>query len=406
MIWKKAQVKYLMTGLILLLSGCGKSPEVSVREGITFADSVVSDREYESEMMDDDEMDPNEVIKKDGIASSMETEIRSEISTLKINAQINHLSAGSKAFTGTVKLHSINVDHMLELFFGDSSHAQRIDREIYEQDESANENVNSTETGETAESVDYHFLPDNESVGLWVLMNEDHSKETARFSIDHKGSLSYINLELEEAYPSKYPGNTPSNTTMREEPPVETDAPSTSLTREDAIRQLQNIINRMEGPEIEVVRCLAFQDINGKGYYQLEFVPIFQGVPLSNDIPSMMDTIFGRAVMTEEGLMELVGNFMIKYEDLRESGELLTDDEIVEALTAYINNGRIIATPDVPVCKINLEYITKYDEEEIRVIPVWRLYFDEEKVGNIDVTEYSTGGIGINAIDGTLEFTY
>ncbi len=384
--WEKVPGKYLVMGIILIISGCEKRPEVSIRDEISFADSVVRDREYESEMMGSDE--------QENIAASIETEIVSEISTMKIEAQIDNFPSECEAFTGIIEYKTINIDNVYRILFGDTYNNQIND--ISEKDSS------DYEKGENAETVESHFSSDVEQVGTWTLMDKNNWKEIAELSIDKNGTLAYINLELNEKYPN--------NTSISVEPLGETDAPDTVLTRKEATNKLLDIIKKMEGPEIEVINCLAYQDANGKGYYQLSFVPMFQGIALTNDLPAFsnnsISTIFGRAIITEDGLMELIGNFMIEYRGVKSAGKILTDDEIVEALTAYINNGRIITTPEVPVYQIKFEYLTKFIEGEINVIPVWHLYFDEEKTGNVDITEFLAGGIGIAANDGELEFAY
>lgn len=386
--WEKVLGKYLLIGIMLTITGCEKRPEVSIREGIAFADSAVSDRKHEFVMIENN--------KEENIATSIDTEIVSEISTMKIKAQINSFPVECEAFTGIVKCKTINIDNMYEILFGDM-----LGNQINSDDISENDGAN-IEKEESVEPVDSHFLLNGEHVGTWTLMDENNRKEIAELSIDENGILAYINLELNEKYPN--------NTSISVEPLGETDAPNTALTREEAINKLLDIINKMEGPEIEVINCLAYQDTKGKGYYELSFVPIFQGIALTNDLPTFSNnsiaTIFGRAVITEDGLMELIGNFMIKYKDIKNTGNILTEEEIIEVLTSYINNGKIITTSEVPVCQIKFEYLTKYMKGEITVIPIWRLYFDEEKLGNIDTTEFLAGGIGIDANNGELEFAY
>ena len=383
--WVKIMGRCLAVGMILSITGCEKSPEVEIKEGVTFASSMTERRGTEAEKVQ---------MADEIVLNAIETEIVSEISSLKINAQINNIP--EKAFTGVVKPKLINVEKIYDILYGEVI-ADSINSNEMDEIETAN-----NETKETAEAVESHSWLEYEQVGTWSLMNENNQTEIAQISIDENGILAYINFELNE----KYPNNTSISVTTL----GEVDAPNTTLTREEAMSNLINLINKMDGPEIEVLNCLAYQDTNGKGYYELSFVPVFQEIALTNNLPTLSNnpivTIFGRAIITEEGVMELVGNFMIEYEEIENTEKIITNESIVDVLTTYISTGRINTTSKVQINQIVFEYLPKYIDGKINIIPIWHLYFDEESADDVDTAEFSVRGIGIAANDGELQFAY
>lgn len=386
---KRFLVGFVLVGVILTIAGCEKNPEIRNRDGIAFAtsgDSVENDFSIKEN---------NNTQKLESMPTNIENEIITDISTMKIAAQINNLPIEGEVFMGEVEYKKIDIRKLRDVFLNDELNNRLNSKSINEDDE------NRSKTMDDIDNVESRQILDNENTGTWTLLENSTQKEIAQLSIDGVGTLSYINLELDKKYPN--------NTSVSIESLGEIDAPDTILTRVDAMNELLEIVNKIDGPEIEILNCLAYQDANGKGYYQLNFVPVFQGVALTNSLPCFSNSniiqLFGRAIITEDGLMEITGNFMIEYKE-KKIDKIFTVEEIIKIVTRYMKNGKIITTPEIPVYKIQYEYLPKYFENRLEIVPIWHFYFDESKIANIDATEFVVHGIGIGASDGELEFAY
>ena len=138
-------------------------------------------------------------------------------------------------------------------------------------------------------------------------------------TITREGIISYINYGLNDKHPIR--------TQVSSKEFGETDAPNTSLSLQDALDQLQLFLASMDAPEVQVLSCKAYQDDYEKGYYQIEFMPKFHSFDFSENLPTMSGSslinLFGRAVIAEEGVMEVTGELSVcLYRGTRKSGYL------------------------------------------------------------------------------------
>lgn len=385
----------LLIALLFLMSGCEKAPESSTKDGVSFAQKAEVN-ETSNGKPENSDISREETASFEGdIPSSLNETIKSDLSTMRIDASVENIPSDHQAYSGTMEIKEFDIDKLQEVLLGNASDKEAVVNQAESEDGS------ESEPDGTAESK-----PDGTSEGIqtgtWDFVSGEESDVTAQLTITPQGLILFINLELDRKYPN--------NTTASVEPLGEIDAPNTTLTRKEALEQLENVLHELGAPEMKISDCSAYQTSDGKGYYQMQFVPVFHETVLTSGLPTFSDSniyeIFGRAILTEDGFMELTGNFMLDIHET-DSKEMLSLGEIKKIIKDRLDNGRMIVSPDVPVKRIAFEYLSKYEGEKLQIVPIWHFYSDTSKLADMDTTELpGVTAFGINAVSGDIEFAY
>lgn len=358
---------------VVIMTSCASVPDAKEENGVSYAEDNL---EIESENYLENR---DEFIEKTAEGYWCKGSLGMSPNVLNINVKIrSYTNAEIKTLIAEPLPDALNLNKVKELLF-------------------FNETVNEIENTENENS-----LPQMETTDKVWLQSEDESIEFRRvtdtgFFYNNRSLYSeYNRLSLNGAAES-----------------FDSDI-SDTYTSEMAEEELKNIIKSITGLDIYITSTRCISNQAEEGYYELEFVPQVDEIPLAvNDREMDTDTIidvYGNAVIGEKGLAQIeANNFLWKISSIVNEENCLQLGEVMDLLDKYVQAGKIECNEDVEFSRCELVYLaTTENWQEAKLTPVWRFYIPvaemvESGMDAIILGEEIPSDICINAVSGEIE---
>ena len=359
------------------LTGCKEAPQPEEAEGIPVA-AVETARETEPE--------PTQELETEG---KQETEIRESLSAngVEVPVQVTLEEQPDQMLKAKISYQDMDTEKLLKILF--PSNTQETLHYLP---------METNGSGDAGDSYLKEYPPET---GTWEVLDDSTGKALEGLTITREGIISYINYGLNDKHPIR--------TQVSSKEFGETDAPNTSLSLQDALDQLQLFLASMDAPEVQVLSCKAYQDDYEKGYYQIEFMPKFHSFDFSENLPTMSGSslinLFGRAVIAEEGVMEVTGNFLFACTEEQEIG-ILTARETLGKLKEHMELGRIVLPEGSAISGMKLKYLTSSDGMGLQAFPAWVLQISNQKLEGTEEDYLMVHEIGLMAENGEIAYMY
>lgn len=173
----------------------------------------------------------------------------------------------------------------------------------------------------------------------------------------------------------------------------------------DARKLLLDKLKRAGVEDIYIYDITGYE-CQGEAYYEVFFVPAFEGIPIMYDFRSRSIGEIcteGKADICQEGVATM--SFVCMEEISREEGKCLSWNQTSEILTTYLENKTLQCSEKKILNHVMLAYLPVTEGNTLKLIPIWWIYvpywelFENEEAMNADGLEE----VAIHAVTGEIE---
>ena len=379
----------LLVAAMCILSGCAKAPEVEEENGIYYALD-----ESDGNIMNIIENDTGNVsLKESKDGNKCVCSIGDLDNVMNINAVID----GTDLETISTKIaepfpDAVNLEKVIDILFGGEAN-------VIESNMKEDNAKQQTNDGERA------VIRQMKTTGQISLDSVDgniHFTQTSHAGFDYRNDnllVQYKQIENGGNYFEEYDKDI-----------------SNSYTVDMAKQDLLEIFSYILNTEIQVVSCTSIYNEMGDGFYEFNFVPVIEKLPIAiNDREMNTDTIvdvYGRVQIGKDGTAAIEATNLL-WRCTNGSNESKTNclslEKTLEILEEYIKKGEISCSEKITFTRVSLVWLPITENwTEAELVPVWRFYIPcaeliESGMIDISLTENVATDICINAIDGKIE---
>ncbi len=378
--------------VLCILSGCAKAPEAETENGIQYAYN------------ESDESIKNIIEKDTGDISDVSLEESEDgkrcVCSIGDSGNVMHIDAvidGVNVKTIAAKTaepfpDAVNMEEVIDVLFG--GEANVIERDL---EEKTAEQQNTG--GEQA------VMRQIETTGQISLDSVDGNMH---FTLTSHAGFDYRNDSLLVQYKQIESGGN----YFEELDKDISDSYTTDMAKQDLLEIFSYVLNT----DIQVVSCTSIYNEVGDGFYEFNFVPVIEELPVAiNDREMNTDNIvdvYGRVQIGKDGIAVIEAtNLLWRCIDISDGSEAdcLGLEKTLEILEEYIKKGEISCSEKITFTKVSLVWLPITDDwTQAELVPTWRFYIPcaeliESGMSDISLTENAATDICINAIDGKIE---
>ncbi len=386
---KRFRGDILLIAAMCILSGCAKAPEAEEKNGIHYALN-----ESDESIMNIIENDTENVDLKKGVD---ENKCVCSIGDLDNVMNINAMIDGADLETISISTaepfpDAVNVEKVIDILFGGEANVI----------ESNLEKDNAEQQGNEGEQADIRQMKSIGQISLNSVNGNIHFTQTSHAGFDYRNDnllAQYKQIETSGNYFEEFNKDI-----------------SDSYTIDMAKQNLFEIFSYILNTEIQVVSCTSIYNEMGYGFYEFNFVPIIEKLPVAiNDRDMNTDNIvdvYGRVQIGKDGIAVIEAtNLLWRGTNISNAPEMncLELEKVLEILEEYIKKGEISCSEKITFTKVSLVWLPiTEDWTKAELVPVWRFYIPcaeliESGMADISLTENAATDICINAIDGKIE---
>lgn len=356
-------------GIVCILSGCAKTPNVREENGIHYAVSE-SDESITNIIENDTENEKEYLVESEG-ENKCVCRIGNSDHVINIDAVVSGLNVETISLKQVEPFpDAINKTNVIDVFFGGEEN-------VLENNQKEEKNI---------DSVDGNI----------------HFTQTSHAGFDYRNDkllAEYKQIETGGSY-------------FEEQNKDISDSYTVDMAKQSLLETFSKIMNT----DVQIISCTSIYNETGNGFYEFLFVPIVENLPLAvNDRETNTDHIvdvYGRAQIGKEGIARIEANhFLWRSNRISNDSErnCLSLGKTLEILEEYITKGEIAGSEKITFTRVSLVWLPiTEDWTEAELVPVWRFYIPcaeliESGMMDISIIENVPTDISINAINGKIE---
>ncbi len=380
----------LLVAAMCILSGCAETPEVVEENGIHYALN-----ENDESIMNIIENDTEKDVYL--TASEDENKCVCRIGDLDNVMDINAIIDGGNLETISTRTaepfpDAVNVEKVIDILFGGEDNVI----------ESKFKEDNAEQQGNDGEQAVVRQMKTTGQISLDSVDGNIHFTQTSHAGFDYRNDkllIQYKQIETGNSYFEEYNKDI-------------SDLYTIDMAKQNLLEIFSSILNT----EIQVVSCISIYNEMGDGFYEFNFVPIIEKLPIAiNDREMNTDNIvdvYGRVQIGKDGIAVIEAtNLLWRCIDSSNESEVncLRLEKALEILAEYIKRDEISCSEKITFTRASLVWLPiTEDWTEAELIPVWRFYIPcaeliESGMIDISLTENVATDICINAINGKIE---